>query len=74
MSFCYPRRLALALAITAVLPAGCDEPVEVMKVPASEVVPPKTEGRVKREVVPRQGSSSGMRYNPGGPPPGANVD
>ena len=50
------------------------EEVKVKQVPASEVPPPRTTEREKTEVKPRKGSSAGMNYNPGGPPPGAEVD
>jgi len=71
MSFCHLRRRALILATLAALPVGCSERVEVAPVPASAVTQVKKEDRAKHEVQPKAGSSAGMNYNPGGPPPGA---
>jgi len=70
---CSPR-LGLILAVLALLPAGCgQEEVKVKEVPASEVVLPKKD-RLPSEITPRKGSSAGMNYNPGGPPPNVNVE
>jgi len=74
MSLRISPRLAFVLAILTLLPAGCGEEVKVKEVPASAVPPPRTTDREKGEIQPRKGSSAGMNYNPGGPPPGANVD
>jgi len=74
MSFCHLRRRALILATIAALPAGCSDRVEVTSVPPSAVTVVKKEDRAKAEVAPRKGSSAGMNYNPGGPPPGSAKD
>jgi len=74
MSFCHLRRRALILATIAALPAGCSDRVEVTPVPPSAVTQVKQENRPKSETVPKKGSSAGMNYNPGGPPPGSAKD
>jgi len=74
MSVRFSPRLLPVLAGLTLLPAGCgSDEVKVQPVAEPVAPPPKKEARVKNEVTPRAGSSAGMKYNPGGPPPGADT-
>jgi hypothetical protein len=70
MSLNSSRPIVLILATLAILPAGCSDEPKLKDVPASQAVVVKKEDRIKSEMVPKAGSSAGMNYNPGGPPPG----
>jgi hypothetical protein len=66
-----PRRLILTFALVPFLgpPTGCSRDDDIANVPRlrpAEVVAPDKQPKGLR---PTQGSSAGMTYDPGGPPP-----